>query len=58
MMSGFTKDYVYYNRLAVFHEFHMLDKASEDKVMTGNTSGVKCCFNYQPKGRNASTQFY
>jgi len=30
-----------YNRLAVFHEFHVLDKASRDKVMRGSTSGVK-----------------
>jgi len=28
-----------YNRLTLFHEFHVLDKASKDKVMTGSTSG-------------------
>jgi len=29
------------NRLTVFHEFHVLDKTSNDKVMTESTSGVK-----------------
>jgi len=29
-----------YNRLTVFHEFHMIEKASKDKK-TGSTSGVK-----------------
>jgi len=29
-----------YNRLTVFHEFHVLDKASKDKVMTVNTFDV------------------
>jgi len=24
-----------YNRLTVFHEFHVFDKVSKDKVMTG-----------------------
>jgi len=29
-----------YNRLTMRHEFHVLDKASKDKVMAGSTSGV------------------
>jgi len=33
-------DVALYNRLAVFHEFHVLEKASKDKVTTGSTSGV------------------
>jgi len=32
---------VIYNRLTVFHKFHVLCKASKDKVMTGSISGVK-----------------
>jgi len=38
-----------YNRVTVFHEIHVLDKASKDKVASGSTSGVNFCFNYQPK---------
>jgi len=40
-----------YNRVTVFHEIHVLDKASRDKVASGSrpTSGVNFCFNYQPK---------
>jgi len=30
------------------HEFHVLDKASKDKVMTGITSGITF-YNYQSK---------
>jgi len=30
-----------YNSLALFHEFHVLDKAIKDKVMKGSISGVK-----------------
>jgi len=29
-----------YNRHTVFHEFHVIDKASKDKVTTGSTYGV------------------
>jgi len=36
-----SNDVRLYNRLTVFHEFHVLDKASKDKVMTESTSGVK-----------------
>jgi len=46
------------DRLIIFHEFHVLDKVSKDKVMTGSTSSVKFCFNYQPKGSDAGTQYY
>jgi len=51
-MSGFTK------LLTVIYEFHVLDKASKDKVMTGNTSGVNFLLYYQPKGSDAGTQYY
>jgi len=47
-----------YNRLIVFHDFHVLNKASKDKVMTGSTSDVKNCFKYQPKGSDADYQYY
>jgi len=47
-----------YNRLTVFHEFHVFDKASKDKVMTGSTSDVIFCFSYQPKGSDAGTRYY
>jgi len=30
-----------YNRLTVFHEFHVLYKTSNDSVMAGSTSGVQ-----------------
>jgi len=47
-----------YNSLTVFHEFHVLDKASEDKVMTESTSDVKfrVNYNYQPKDSDSGTQ--
>jgi len=47
-----------YNRLIMFHELHMLDKSRKDKVMRGSKSDVKFCFNYQPKGSDAGTQYY
>jgi len=34
-------DVGFYNRLTVFHEFHVLDKASKDKIVIGSTAGVK-----------------
>jgi len=38
-------DVALYNRLDVFHEFHMLNKASKYKVITRNTFGVNFfCF--------------
>jgi len=45
-----------YNRLTVFHEFHVLDKATKDKIMTESTSGVNFCFNYNAKDSDAGTQ--
>jgi len=36
-----SSDVWLYNRLTLYHEFHMLDKASKDKVKKGSTSGVK-----------------
>jgi len=47
-----------YNRLSVFHDFHVIDKASKDKAVTGSTSDVKFDFNYQPKGSDVDTQYY
>jgi len=51
----FSPDIELYNRLTIFHEFPVLDKASKDKA---GTSGVKFCFNYQPKSSDTGTQYY
>jgi len=47
-----------YKSLTVFHEYHVFDKASKHKVMTGGTSGEKICFNSQTKANDAGTQNY
>jgi len=49
-----------YNRLNVFHEFHVLDKMSKDKVMRGtkNVKMLNFCFKYQQKGSDAGTPYY
>jgi len=41
LASDLASDVVLYNELAVFNEFHVLDKVNKDEVMTGSASCVK-----------------
>jgi len=48
-----------YNRVTVFHEIHVLDKASRDKVASGSTSGVNFFASIiSQKSSDAGTQYY
>jgi len=54
MVVIMSSDERLYNRLSVFYEFYVLDKASKDKI-TGSTSGVKLLLQVSAKSCDAGT---